>query len=111
MNLLPKKFPNDEDGQVLKLLYKEGLDFTKPHQVDFFVAVPDKENGDSILHELKNKGFTCELEQDEESEEWTCYCVVEMLLTHEGVTDIQKQLNEVSEPYNGYSDGWGVMSN
>ncbi|PKH09754.1 ribonuclease E inhibitor RraB [Planomicrobium sp. MB-3u-38] len=111
MNLLPKKFPNDEDGKVLKLLYKEGIDFTQTYQVDFLVAVPDKKNGDSILHELKKNGFSCVLEQDDESKEWICYCEVEMLLTHEGVTNIQKQLNKLSEPYNAYSDGWGVMIN
>lgn len=109
MMLLPKKFPKDADGRVLKMLYKEGLDFNKPQQVEFIVAVPDEKNGELILKEVMKKGFTGTLEQDEEEEEWTCYCLVDMLLTHEGVVDIQKQLDEISEPYEGYSDGWGVL--
>ncbi|WP_430000485.1 ribonuclease E inhibitor RraB [Metabacillus fastidiosus] len=36
------KFPNDDDGQVLKMIYNEGIDFNEPQHVDFFVAVPDK---------------------------------------------------------------------
>lgn len=35
MNLFPRKFPNDEDGQVLKMLYKSGVDFKQPQNVDF----------------------------------------------------------------------------
>lgn len=109
MNLLPKKFPNDEDGQVLKMLYKNGVDFKKPQDVDFFVAVPDKKSGEAVLKVLSDEGFHCELEQDEETEDWTCYCFVKMLLIHEEIVNIQKRLDELSEPFGGYSDGWGVM--
>jgi hypothetical protein len=77
--------------------------------VDFCVAVPDKKNGESVLKALRDNGFNCELEQDEETEEWTCYCFVEMLLIHEDIVNIQKQLDELSKPYDGYTDGWGVM--
>lgn len=35
------KFPKDEDGQVLNMLYKQGVDFNKKHIVDFFIAIPD----------------------------------------------------------------------
>lgn len=33
------KFP--KDGQVLNMLYKQGVDFNKKHIVDFFIAIPD----------------------------------------------------------------------
>jgi hypothetical protein len=110
MNLFPKKFPKDEDGQVLKMLYKEGADFKKPQNIDFFIAVPDKMSGESILKALRDEGINCELEQDDESEEWTCYCFIKMLLVYEDIIDIQKLLDEKSKPHGGYSDGWGVMA-
>lgn len=103
------KFPNDEDGQVLKMLYKKGVDFNEPQDVDFFVAVPDKERGEAVLEVLEKEGFECELLQNEEDEDWTCYCLVKMLLTYEDIMDIQKRLDDLSKPYGGYSDGWGVM--
>ena len=109
MNLFPKKFPKDEDGQVLKMLYKDGVDFKQHQNVDFFVAVPDKESCESVLKALSDNGFNCELEQDEDTEEYTCYCFVKMLLNHEDIVNIQKQLDELSKPYDGYTDGWGVM--
>lgn len=103
------KFPNDDDGQVLKMLYKKGIDFNKPQNVDFFVAVPDEKSGEVILKVLEREGFECELSQDEEDEEWTCYCLVKMLLTYEDIINIQKRLDDLSKTYGGYSDGWGVM--
>lgn len=104
-------FPNDEDGQVLKMLYKQGVDFKEPQNVDFLVAVPDKKNGKAILETLRSDGFNCELEQDEETEEWTCYCFITMLLNYEEIIDIQKRLDELSKPYDGYTEGWGLMVN
>jgi hypothetical protein len=103
------KFPNDEDGQVLKMLYKEGVDFKEPQNVDFFVAVPDKSSGEAVLKALRDEEFSCELEQDDETGEWTCFCFIQMLLNYDDIIDIQKLLDELSKPYGGYSDGWGVM--
>ncbi|MGD6968588.1 ribonuclease E inhibitor RraB [Rossellomorea vietnamensis] len=109
MRLFPKKFPNDEDGQVLKMLYKQGVDFNKPQSVDFFIGIPDSESGNALLTALRNDGFSCELEQDEETKEWTLYCYVEMLLIHEDIVNVQRRLDELSDPFGGYTDGWGVM--
>lgn len=109
MKSLPKKFPNDEDGQVLKMLYKQGVDFKEQQNVDFSVAVPDKKSGEAVLTILRTDGFDCELEQDDETDEWTCYCFIKMLLNYEDIIDIQKRLDELSKPHGGYADGWGVM--
>lgn len=104
-------FLNDEDGQVLKMLSKQGVDFTEPHNIDFVIAVPAKKNGKAILETLRSEGFNCELEQDEETEEWTCYCFITMLLKYEEIVDIQKRLDELSKPHDGYTEGWGLMVN
>ncbi|WP_341356750.1 ribonuclease E inhibitor RraB [Rossellomorea sp. y25] len=104
------KFPNDDDGQVLEMLYKEGLDFSKKHRVDFFVSIPDKKNGEALLNVLSSKGFNCELEKDDDSNDWTCYCYVSMLLEYEAIINIQNQLQSLSLHYEGYSDGWGVLA-
>ncbi len=56
------KFPKDEDGQVLKMLYKKGVNFSQLHEVDFFIAVPNQECGEKVLSEVKKLGLTCELQ-------------------------------------------------
>lgn len=109
MKFLPRKFPNDADGQVLKMLYKQGVDFKKPHNVDFVVAVPDQKSGEAVLEILRTDEYNCELEQDDETKEWTCYCYIKMLLNYEDIIDVQKRLDELSKPHDGFIDGWGVM--
>ncbi|MED4402394.1 ribonuclease E inhibitor RraB [Metabacillus fastidiosus] len=58
---------------------------------------------------MREEGFSCEREQDDETEEWTCYCFIKMFLNYDEIINIQKRLDELSKPYNGYSDGGAVM--
>lgn len=44
------EFPNDADGDALKRLYDDGVDFKKQHNIDFFVVAPDFENGEKIIY-------------------------------------------------------------
>ena len=104
------KFPKDEDGQVLKMLYKKGINFSQPHIVDFFIAVPNQDCGEKILSEITKLGLNYELQYEEEFEEWTCMCSKEMLLNYEDIVGIQKDLNEVSKGLGGYVDGWGTFA-
>ncbi|MHC1683390.1 MAG: ribonuclease E inhibitor RraB [Clostridiaceae bacterium] len=105
-----KEFPNDADGDALRRLFDDGIDFSKPHNVDFFVVVPDLENGEKIKQLIEQDGFDCSLEVNEEMEEWTCYCSKKMKLDYEKLILTQEFLNKVSKPYNGFSDGWGILS-
>ncbi|MED1405505.1 ribonuclease E inhibitor RraB [Bacillus mycoides] len=104
------KFPKDEDGHVLKMLYKQGVDFSKTHLVDFFIAIPDQEYGERILLQLKELGLNGELQYDEEFEEWTCICSKEVTLDYEDIVRIQKELDELSGKLGGYVDGWGMFT-
>lgn len=103
------KFPNDSDGQVLKMLYNNGVDFNIPVLVDFQVSVPNKENGEKLVELFSNEGFKAELNYDDEFEEWTCELSKRMLLDYQEIINIQNYIDEISEPLGGYSDGWGTF--
>jgi regulator of RNase E activity RraB len=103
------KFPNDVDGQALQSLYKDGLNFKKPQSVEFFVAVPDRATGEKVSQVLKEEGFNCFLEQDEDTDEWACCCSKKMLLNYNELVKMQKELTALAQPHGGYSDGWGVF--
>jgi len=98
MNSFPNKSSNAEDGEVLQV-----------PQIDFLVAVPDEKSGESVLKALSDNGYNCELEQDEKTEEWTCYCYVKMQIDPVEIDKIEKELNQLSKPYDGYLDGWALM--
>lgn len=103
------KFPNDADGEALRSLYKDGVDFKKQQSVEFFVAVPDQVKGQKLTQVLKEAGFNCFLEQDDETDEWACCCSRRMLLNYNELVKVQKELNNLSKPHGGFSDGWGVF--
>jgi hypothetical protein len=103
------KFPDDANGQALKSLYKDGIDFKKTHSVEFFIAVPDKKAGELLTDILKNEGFHCFLEQDDETDEWSCCTSKNMLLDYNSIIEIQNKLDQLSKPHGGFSDGWGVF--
>jgi hypothetical protein len=103
------KFPNDADGDALRSLFKEGINFKKPQSVEFFVAVPNKEIGEKLSVVLKGEGFNCFLDQDDETDEWSCSFSKRMLLNYSEIVKMQKKLDEISKPHGGFSDGWGVF--
>jgi hypothetical protein len=103
------KFPNDADGQALQSLYKDGVNFKKPQSVEFFVAVPNEATGEKLSRVLKEAGFNCFLEQDDETDEWACCTSKRRLLNYNEIVKIQNELNNISKPHGGYSDGWGVF--
>lgn len=103
------KFPNDANGEALRSLYKDGIDFKKQQSVDFFVAVPDKKTGEKLMIVLKEEGFNCFLDQDDETDEWACCCSKRLLLNYNTVVEIQNTLDKISKPHGGFSDGWGVF--
>lgn len=103
------KFPNDADGDALRSLLKDGLDFKRQHVVEFFVAVPDENTGLKLSQVLKTEGFNCFLDQDDETDEWSCCCSRKMKLEYVELVKIQKKLDQISQPHGGYADGWGVF--
>ena len=76
-----RMFPNDEDGQVLKMLKKSGVDFSQKHAVDFHVACAGEKSIEATLEILHAQGFQIEGFYDEEQDDWYCTIQVNMLNT------------------------------
>ncbi|MFJ6207375.1 ribonuclease E inhibitor RraB [Lysinibacillus sp. NPDC092081] len=102
-------FPSDEDGQILKMLYDEGIDFNLEHNIDFFIACPSEKDAINIINDLSKKEFSCEAFYDEESQEWSSIVYISAKLQYNTIVEIQSILNKIALPHGGYSDGWGVM--
>ena len=49
--------------------------------------------------------------EEEITEPWTCTCQKTLILSYENVMSAQAELDEISRPLGGYSDGWGTMGN
>jgi hypothetical protein len=79
--------------------------------IDFFVTVPDRRAGEVVARLAELSGYRTEVVHDAEDDAWDCYCTKAMLPTYDGVVEAQRELDELSRPFGGRSDGWGTPGN
>jgi len=103
-------FPDDASGDALRNMLKSGSDFSKLHEIDFHIVVPDEQAGNAIGEAASQAGYHVKLFHDDEFGVWTCECTLSMLPTYDGITQIEKELEELAKPFGGYPDGWGTFS-
>jgi len=117
-------YPDDADGAVLTELAAQGVDMSQPVLIDFFVDVPDEASANAVDAALGQEGYSTEIEYDEgepddegqidpDDEEfgpsWTVCVNFKMVPDHAEIVRIQAELDRISGPLGGKSDGWGVM--
>jgi hypothetical protein len=103
-----QNYPDDADGDALRRVAAMGVDMSRPMEIDYFVAVPDREAGEAVARLAECAGYRTEVIYDEEDDAWDCCCRKTMVPTHEGVASAQHELDEISRPFGGRSDGWGT---
>ncbi len=116
-------YPDDADGAVLANLAAQGVDMTQPLMIEFLVAVPDETSANNAARSMADAGYEPQIEYDEgepdldpetdDAEEfgpsWTVCANVQMIPEYGEIMRIQAELDEISRPFGGRSDGWGVM--
>ena len=103
-------YPADADGDALRRIQADGSDMSKPMDIDFAVAVPSEEAGNQVAHQVTSRGYRASVERDS-SGGWTCYCTRSMVPAYDALMAAQRELDEISAPVEGYSDGWGSFGN
>lgn len=103
-------YPKDADGDALRRI-AAGSDMSKPMVIDFAVDVPTEAAGNEVVRLATESGYTPALEFDDDTKRWTCYCSKHMVPTYEAVLAAQQELDQLSAPVGGKSDGWGTLGN
>lgn len=104
-------YPPDADGDALRRIASEGNDMSRPMEIDYAVTVPDEARGQQLATAAAKRGYRPELYFDEAERSWTVYCTRQMLATHEGVVEAQRELDALSRGLGGSCDGWGTYGN
>lgn len=105
------KLPDDATGKALQRIQKNGPDLSKPMDVDFFVAIPTRNDGERFATQIRELGFKTSVEQDEETGNWTCYCSKQIIPKYDVVISIECQLMDLAKHFEGYVDGFGSYGN
>jgi hypothetical protein len=104
-------YPNDADGDALRRVVNDGNDISKPMDVDFPVVFADEVTARRFSEVAREHGYFPQLWKSAEDDQWDVICVKRMVLTYIAVLDVQRELDNLSEPFGGYSDGWGTFGN
>ena len=116
-------YPDDADGAVLSDLAAQGIDMSQPLLIEFPIVVPDEATATQVNEALAAAGYETQIEYDEgepdfdpevdDPEEfgpmWTVFANIQMVTEYNEIIRIQTDLNRISKPLGGKSDGWGVM--
>jgi hypothetical protein len=107
----PNDIPHDADGDAIRRVLSLGADVSRPMKIDFQIAAPSEDAGKRIAVAATAKRYDASLSRDKETGAWTCSCSRTMLLGYGALMLAQEELDALSEPHGGYSDGWGTFGN
>ncbi|MEX2287801.1 MAG: ribonuclease E inhibitor RraB [Planctomycetaceae bacterium] len=108
------KFPDDTNGDIFRMMERDGFDFTSEHVVDFHAVFATEEEADRIAHlyvadHKAGEKFTNIETQPFEEGGMELTLSKRMLVTYEAVSAFEARLAERVSQVNGYLDGWGVL--
>lgn len=115
-------YPDDLDGEVLRMIAEDGNDMTQPMDVEFHVAAATEEDAETIADAAEKLGYETFVDYDDGSDDeeeleeevtepWTCTCRKNMLLEYDAIMSAQAELDAIARPLGGYADGWGTFGN
>lgn len=108
-NFFGSEFPDDDNGNVLRRMKKEGADLSKPYDIDFEHLFESEKAASAMQKEVAGMGYKSEVDRNEEEKGWDCRVVVHMKPTYEDITNTEEALGKVAEKHGGHSDGWGML--
>src|SRR5687768_722958 len=92
-------FPDDDDGDALRLVAEHGADMSIPMKIEFTIDVPDLERAHALAEQIASRGYNPDIFVDDESGSISLYCARTMLATYDGVVAAQGELNELCAPF------------
>jgi hypothetical protein len=106
MNSAPV-FPNDQNGNVLRRMQKDGDDLSQPRDINFTVVLPDSDAVQEFGSYFYNLGLQVKAKKNDTVPglPWEVVVTVNMLPTYEDITDFEQKLEKVAVPLGGRNDG------
>ena len=105
--------PMDDEAeinqQVLESMREDGVDLTRPRDIDFHLSMPSNDAGMEVARAVNALGFQTKLSKDEATSTWTVECTRKMVPYEPEITKTERILDELAKPYGGFIDGWGSM--
>lgn len=104
-------YPNDADGEALQRVAADGNDMTAAMFIEFPVVLPDESRANQFAELAAARGFQAEIWKHDDGPGYDVVCGQNLIPEYDEIMRIQRELNEWSAPFEGFSDGWGTSGN
>lgn len=105
---------SDWDTKVITKLRAQGTDVFKPHEVSFFLALPDEATGRRLEQRLTGEGFTVDLKSVPENptHPYSLHAMKALRLSIPDMREHSRRFTEMANAVGGRYDGWtaGVVA-
>jgi hypothetical protein len=104
------EFPNDENGDVLRRMEKNGDKLDISRNIDFYFKFRSMDAAqDFVSHEIVTRnGFTFEVNKTDSGVD--VVAIKEMIPTYDNITTTEDDLGDAVICYGGEPDGWGSIA-
>jgi hypothetical protein len=104
--------PDDENGDVLRRLQKNGDDLSKPRDVDFTVVFATEESAQEFAQHFVRHRYKVSVANSNCVPDlpWDVVVTKHMVPSHSGITEFEEALQDIAEGLGGRNDGWGCFS-
>ena len=100
----------DFDAKLIRQLREKGLDPFRPHELDFFLALPDEATAQTVSQQLGAEGFVTDTHPMKEGTGpgVSLHARKAMRLSVEEISTLSKRFTELAQQLGGHYDGWIV---
>jgi hypothetical protein len=100
----------DFDAKLIRQLREKGLDPFQPHELDFFLALPDEATAQTVSQQLGAEGFVTDTHPMKvgAGPGVSLHARKAMRLSVEEISTLSKRFTELAQQLGGHYDGWIV---
>ena len=105
-------WPNNKDKELLDRLERNGVNFSKPHVIEFnvdFYRWPPPEEAISGLQQRYGNLKLFEPGGIDGMQEGYISLTTRARLSYQFVIDTQKEISRIVSQYGGYCNSWGIL--
>jgi hypothetical protein len=98
----------DADGRLIARLEADGVDLSRPIEVQTFIALPNERMARQVVAKLASTGGTVQLNPAVLGRQWTVRVTIPMVVTLERMHALRVELEAFAEQHAGSYQGWGT---
>lgn len=101
-------FPDDETGELLRLMQEQGDDLSAARDVDFFLIFDTKDEAQAFINQADlGPEIRVSAARYEKTSKWQATLTVNMVPLYAEIVALEKQVARLGRESGGQPDGWG----